>query len=138
MNFTFRIPNQIILCLDTVIGFTTRLQSHTYSSTSEIIKGSPILYNDGNAYNGTVFTCPSPGLYLFQVSIVSSSHSTGVRIYKNLRMLTLAFSGTSSPYSGGSVSAALWLDINDQVYLLPDSASVQIDSNSAFTGVKIT
>lgn len=138
MNFTFRIPNQIILCLDTVIGFTTRLQSHTYRSTSEIIKGSPILYNEGNAYNGTVFTCPSPGLYLFQVSIVSSSHGTGVRIFKNLQKLTLAFSGNSSPFGGGSVSSALWLDINDQVYLLPDSASLQIDPNSAFTGVKIT
>lgn len=133
----FRIPNQIILCLDTVIGFTTRLFGLTYSSTSEIIKGSPILYNEGNAYNGTVFMCPSPGLYLFQVTLISSTNAKGVWIYKNSELITFAYTGNGSPYEVGSASAALRLNINDQVYLRPDSASIQIDANSAFTGVKI-
>lgn len=134
----FRIPDQTILCLDTVIGFTTRLSGHTYSSPSEIIKGSPILYNEGNAYNGTVFTCPSPGLYLFHVSIISSSSGSGVWIYKNSQRITLAYIGFSSPFDGGSVSAALRLNINDQVNLRPDSVLIQIHNLSAFTGVKIT
>lgn len=124
--------------LDKVIGFTTQLQSHTYSSSSEIIKGSPILYNQGNAYNGTVFTCPSPGLYLFHVSIISTTNNKGVWIYKNLQKITFAYTGNGSPYEGGSVSAALWLDINDQVSLRSNSESIQIDSYSTFTGVKIT
>lgn len=124
--------------LDKVIGFTTQLQGHTYSSSSEIIKGSPILYNQGNAYNGTVFTCPSPGLYLFHVSIISTTNSKGVWIYKNLQKITFAYTGNGSPYDGGSVSAALWLDINDQVSLRSNSESIQIDSYSTFTGVKIT
>lgn len=134
----FRIPNQIILCLDTVIGFTTRLTSHTYSSPSEIIKGSPILYNEGNAYNGTVFTCPSPGLYRFHVSIISMTASRGVWIYKNSQQIAFAYTGHGSPYESGSTSAALRLNINDQVYLRPDTVSLQIGSSSAFTGVKIT
>ena len=41
---------------DTTVGFTTKLPTATYSSTSSIIRGSEILYNGGNAYNGTVFT----------------------------------------------------------------------------------
>lgn len=134
----FRIPNQIILCLDTVIGFTTRLRTHTYSSPYEIIKGSPILYNEGNAYNGTVFTCPSPGLYLFHVSIISSSESRGVWIYKNSERISFAYIGHGSPVESGSASAALRLNINDQVYLRPDYVSTEISSTSAFTGVKIT
>lgn len=126
----------ICLCLDSSIGFTTRLQSQSYS-TSDIIKGSPILYNQGNAYNGTVFTCPSPGLYLFQVSVISTSDSNGVWIYKNLIKLTLAYFGNVSPFSGASVSAAVWLNINDQVYLRLSSGSMNIDPNSVFIGVKI-
>lgn len=128
----------IFVCLDTVIGFTTGILGDIYTSSSGIIKGSPILYNQGNAYNGTVFTCPSPGLYLFQVSIISSTNGKGVWIYKNFEQITFAFTGNSSPYGGGSVSAALWLDINDQVFLRSHYESIQIDSNSAFTGVKIT
>lgn len=134
----FRIPNQIILCLDTVIGFTTRLTSHTYSSTSEIIKGSPILYNEGNAYNGTMFTCPSPGIYLFQVALISSTNDKGVWIYKNSQQITLAYTDNGSPYASGSNSAVLRLNINDKVYIRPTSPSLQIDSSSSFTGVKIT
>lgn len=134
----FRIPNQIILCLDTVIGFTTTLSGRTYSSSSEVINGANILYNEGNAYNGTVFTCPSPGLYLFHVSIISSTSDKGVLIYKNSQQITFAYTGNGSPYESGSASAALRLNINDQVYLVPNTASLQIDSSSAFTGVKIT
>lgn len=134
----FRIPNQIILCLDTVIGFTTRLTSHTYSRPSEIIKGSPILYNEGNAYNGTVFTCPSPGLYFFHVSIISMTASRGVWIYKNSQRISFAYIGHGSPFESGSASAALRLNMNDQVYLLTDKESTEIGFTSAFTGVKIT
>lgn len=123
---------------DTVIGFTTTLSGNIYSSSSEIIQGSPILYNEGNAYNGTVFTCPSPGLYLFQVTILSSTNGKGVWIYKNSQQITFAYTGNGSPYESGSASAALRLNINDQVYLRPNSASIQIDANSVFTGVKIT
>lgn len=53
-------------------------------------------------------------------------------------MITFAYTGNGSPYEVGSVSAALWLDIKDQVFLRPDSVSIQIDGNSVFTGVKIT
>lgn len=134
----FRILNQIILCLDTVIGFTTTLSGRTYSSSSEVIKGANILYNEGNAYNGTVFTCPSPGLYLFHVSIISSTDNNGVIIYKNSQKITIAYTGYGSSYESGSASAALRLNTNDQVYLRPNFGPLQVDSLSAFTGVKIT
>nr|XP_022295512.1 uncharacterized protein LOC111105483 [Crassostrea virginica] len=123
---------------DTAVGFTTRLQQTTYSSSSSIIQGSPILYNGGNAYNGTVFTCPSPGLYLFHVSVLTSTKSGGIWIYKNSQQLTLAFAGNGDPqWNGASVSAATWLDVGDQVYLRPYSSTLYTDGNSAFTGVKI-
>ena len=127
------------LCFtDTAVGFTTRLQQTTYSSSSSIIQGSPILYNGGNAYNGTVFTCPSPGLYLFHVSMLTNTKSGGIWIYKNSQKLTLAYAGHGDPqYHGASVSAAVWLDVGDQVYLRPHILTLFIDGNSAFTGVKI-
>ncbi|XP_022305012.2 adiponectin-like isoform X1 [Crassostrea virginica] len=123
---------------DTAIGFTTRLYSTTYSSSSSIIRGNRIFYNGGNAYNGTAFTCPSPGLYLFHVSVVTDTKSNGIWIYKNTQQLTLAYSGNGDPqYNGASVSAAVWLDVGDQVYLRPRSSSLSVDSASVFTGVKV-
>nr|XP_022309764.1 uncharacterized protein LOC111115354 [Crassostrea virginica] len=122
---------------DTAVGFTTKLYGTTYRSTFSIIRGSPILYNGGNAYNGTVFTCPSPGLYLFHVSMLSSTSDSGIWIYKNSQQLTLAYSGGDPQNNGASVSAVVWLDVGDQVYLRPYSLSLNLDPNSAFTGVKV-
>nr|XP_022294716.1 collagen alpha-1(VIII) chain-like [Crassostrea virginica] len=119
------------------VGFTTKLPTTTYRSTSSIIRGSPILYNGGNAYNGTVFTCPSPGLYFFHVSLLSNTKDGGIYIYKNSQQLTLAYAGHYPQWNGASVSAATWLDVGDQVYLRPFSSSLYVDRNSAFTGVKI-
>lgn len=133
-----QVINLVFLCIDTIIGFTTKLRQQIYNSSYEIIQGSPILYNEGNAYNGTMFTCPSPGLYLFQVTILSSTNSRGVWIYKNSQQITLAYTGNSSPFDDGSASAVLRLNINDQVFLRPDSGPTQIHYHSAFTGVKIT
>ena len=120
------------------VGFTSKL-SGSYNSSSSIIRGYDILYNGGNAYNGTVFTCPSPGLYFFHVSLIAINYSTGIWIYKNSQQLTLAFSGIQETGGNGApVSAAVWLDFVDQVYLRPfDSSSLFVDSNSVFTGVKV-
>ena len=121
----------------TAVGFTTKLPTTTYSSKSSNIRGSPIFYNGGNAYNGTVFTCPSPGLYLFHVSLLTSTKYGGIWIYKNSQQLTLAYAGHNPQWDGASVSAAVWLDVGDHVYLRPFSSSLYVDRNSAFTGVKI-
>lgn len=60
----------------------------------------------------------------------------GVWIYKNLQRITFAYIGY--PFVSGSASAALRLNINDQVYLRPDVGLTHISPTSAFTGVKIT
>ena len=122
----------------TAIGFTTRLEQTTYSSASSIIRGSLILYNGGNAYNGTVFTCPSPGLYLFHVSLCTRTKYGGIWIYKNSQKLTIAYAGYVDPqYNGASVSAAVWLDVGDQVYLRAHTSPILVDNNSVFTGVRV-
>lgn len=110
------------------MGFTTKLQVFD-NGTSMIIKGYEILYNQGNAYNGTVFKCPSPGLYLFQVSIITSVQNSGVWIYKNSQPQTLVYSGASPQNNGTSVSAATWLDTGDLVHLRSQSGSLRLDSN---------
>ena len=84
-----------------------------------------------------MFTCPSPGLYLFHVSLLSTTQKGGIWIYKNTQQLTLAYSGGDPQNNGASVSAAVWLDVGDQVYLRPYSLSLKLDGNSAFTGVKV-
>ena len=119
------------------VGFTTMLTG-SYSFPSSIIRGNPIVYNGGNAYNGTVFTCPIPGLYLFHVSLVSSTQYGGIWIYKNSRSLTLAYAGDGHPEkNGASVSAAVWLDLGDQVYLRISRSPLSLYGGSAFTGVKV-
>ena len=118
------------------MGFTTKL-SGSYNSTSSIIQGSTILFNGGNAYNGTLFTCPSPGLYLFHVSVITYTNCGGIWIYKNSQQLTLAYASYIPPLNGASVSAAVWLDVGDQVYLRPYSSPFSLHGNSAFTGVKV-
>ena len=119
----------------TALGFTTKLHRSTYSSAC-MVRGSSILYNGGNAYNGTVFTCPSSGLYLFHVSMLTNTKRGGIWIYKNSQQLTLAWAGGDPKNNGASVSAAVWLDVGDQVYLRPYDL-LDLDGNSAFTGVKI-
>ena len=121
---------------DEAVGFTTKL-SGSYSSTSSIIQGSTILYNGGNAYNGTVFTCPSPGLYLFHVSLITRSTKCGIWIYKNSQQLTLAYAGDDPQLNGAPVSAAVWLDVGDQVYLRSHRSSINVDDASVFTGAKL-
>lgn len=129
--------NAAYFCVkDTPVGFTARLMG-VYSDTFTNIESYMILYNDGGAYNGTVFTCPSPGLYLFQVSVITFSVNNGIRMYKNFQQLTLAFSGASPQANGASASAATWLEIGDEVYLRPHNSSLDVDFNSVFTGVKI-
>ena len=126
------------ISLIAAVGFTTRLKGTTYSSSSSIIRGNTILYNGGNAYNGTVFTSPSPGLYLFSVSVITNTKNSGIRIFKNSKPLTLAYSGYENPqYKGASVSAALWLDVGDQVYICPYGSSLLVNGESVFTGVKV-
>lgn len=127
---------EIFLFSENPVGFTAKLDG-IYSDSSSIITSNKILYNHGNAYNGTLFTCPSSGLHLFQVSLITSSNNNGIWIYKNSEKLTLAWSSSFSTLDASTTSVATWLDIGDHVYLKASSASLNIDSNSAFIGVKI-
>ncbi|XP_078321660.1 uncharacterized protein LOC111111007 isoform X2 [Crassostrea virginica] len=123
---------------DTSIGFTTRLYPAIYSNPSSIIRGGTILYNGGNAYNGTVFTCPSPGLYHFHVSVVTNTETNGIWIYKNSQQLTLAYAGDgNSRRNGASTSAAVLLNVGDEVYLRPYTSPLHVSGHSGFTGVKV-
>ena len=69
--------------------------------------------------------------------MLTNTKHGGIWIYKNLQQLTLAFAGQNPQYNGASVSAAVWQDVGDQVYLRPYSLTLFIDGNSAFTGVKV-
>ncbi|XP_062588596.1 uncharacterized protein LOC134250260 [Saccostrea cucullata] len=120
----------------TDIGFTGKIVG-TYSSTYDVIKGYSPMFNYGNAYNGSVFTCPIQGLYFFHVSVLSDSNTNGAWIYKNTQQLTLAYAGGSPQYNGASASVVIRLNIGDQVYLRPYGSSLHLDGSSAFTGVKI-
>lgn len=59
-------------------------------------------------------------------------------MYRNSQRIAYAYTGYGSLYESGAASAALRLNINDQVYLRPYTESLLIDPYSAFTGVKIT
>lgn len=69
--------------------------------------------------------------------MITFSVINGIRIYPNFQQLILAFSGASPQANGSSMSTATWLEISDDVYLLPHNSSLDEDYNSVFTGVKI-
>lgn len=117
------------------MGFTAKINGR-YSNGLAHIQSHELLFNKGNAYNGTVFTCQSSGLYLFLVTIITSNTNNGVWIYKNSKQLTLAWTGGDPQKNGASAFAITWLDPGDHVYLRP-AASLIIDGESTFTGVKI-
>ncbi|XP_061182591.1 uncharacterized protein LOC133190923 [Saccostrea echinata] len=131
------VSNDVKNSTETGIGFTAKLTHSTYKSTTDVIKGNAPIFNSGNAYNGSVFTCPIQGLYFFHVSVLTNTDDSGAWIYKNSQQLTLAYTGYGPHFNGASVSVAIRLNIGDQVYLRPYSNSLNLDENSAFTGVKI-
>ena len=48
------------------------------------------------------------------------------------------YAGQGYPqWNGASVSAAVWLEVGDQIYLRPHNSPMVIDHNSVFTGVKV-
>ena len=49
--------------------------------------------------------------------MLTNTNRGGIWIYKNSQQLTLAFAGHNPQWDGASVSAAMWLDVGDQVYL---------------------
>ena len=50
----------------------------------------------------------------------------------------IAYSAYVDPqYNGASVSAAVWLDAGDQVYLRTHTSSMLVDNNPVFTGVRV-
>ena len=70
--------------------------------------------------------------------MVTNTETNGIWIYKNSQRLTLAYAGDGEPQrNGASTSAAVWLDVGDQVYLRPYSSSLHVSGNSGFTGVKV-
>ena len=71
------------------------------------------------------------------MSLITNTKNNGIWIYKNTQQLTLAYSSNEPQYNGASVSAAVWLDVGDQVYLRPHVLSLFVDGNSAFTGIKV-
>ena len=73
----------------------------------------------------------------FHVTLLTTSTYGTIWIYKNSQKLTEAYAGNIEPqYKGISASAAVWLDVGDQVYLRP-SKSLYVYGHSAFTGAKV-
>ena len=71
------------------------------------------------------------------MSLITSTEYAGIIIYKNSQWLTRANSGLEPQYNGVSTSAAVWLDVGDQVYLLTHDSPLYVNGNSVFTGVKV-
>lgn len=69
---------------------------------------------------------------------MTTTNFGGIWIYKNSQKLTLALAGqVETKYNSASVSAAVWLDEGDQVYLRPHVSPMLVDRDSVFTGVKV-
>ena len=72
------------------------------------------------------------------MSVVTNTAYNGIWIYKNSQPLTCAYSGNGdAQFNGASVSAVVWLDVGDQVYLRSYSSSLLVSGESVFTGVKV-
>ena len=71
------------------------------------------------------------------MTVFTATKNNGICIYKNSQQLTLAYSGYDPQYNGASTSAAVLLDVGDQVLLRPYDSSLLVFRESVFTGVKV-
>merc|ERR1711997_457796 len=94
------------------VAFSAGLSHHEYLQANTKVKYDTIFTNVGGGYDSTtgIFTCPTPGLYVFQFHALS--HSTS--------QMWLELHHNDNAAGGNSV--ILRLAKNDQVYILTTDA----------------
>ncbi|KAJ8299464.1 hypothetical protein KUTeg_023524 [Tegillarca granosa] len=108
------------------IGFSVRFTPYDRKSFSKgaVVKFDYIISNQGNGYSTTTgkFTCRTPGLYLFLLTVVSDTNWGYAIIVKNkdeinLALTTLEHNTNKKRYESGSTSALLTLKVGDEVWV---------------------
>ncbi len=124
------------------IGFGARGFNHTSSGAASVLSYSVVYTNAGNAFDGSIFTAPIPGLYSFSVSFMEILANPNVSVW--IRVNGVNVEGTiagsdSAQRESGSISAVLELQAGDQVDTTIETAGGEprsVDPHS-FSGHKI-
>merc|ERR1712156_146725 len=108
------------------VAFSAGLSHHEYLQANTKVKYDTIFTNVGGGYDSTtgIFTCPTPGLYVFQFHALS--HSTSqmwLELHHNYNYVASIYGHVDNDYAAGGNSVILRLAKNDQVYILTTDAS---------------
>ncbi|KAK3775000.1 hypothetical protein RRG08_036294 [Elysia crispata] len=102
------------------IAFSAGLAHHEYLQASQKVVYDTIFVNVGGGYDSTtgVFTCPTPGLYMFQFHALShSSSNMWLELHHNYAYVSSIWGHIDQDYAAASNSVILRLAKNDQVYI---------------------
>merc|ERR1712212_165740 len=103
------------------VAFSAGLSHHEYLTANQKVKYDTIYTNVGGAYDSStgIFTCPTPGLYVFQFHALSHSNSNmWLELHHNYNYVSSIWGHVDNDYSAGGNSVILRLAKNDQVYIL--------------------
>lgn len=131
------------------IGFSARFKPFNSKSFSKgvVVKFDHVISNQGNGYNTTTgkFTCMTPGLYLFHLTVVSDTDWGYAFIVKNMIEINQALSTLEGErkkrrYESGSTSVILTLRFGDEVWIKSGghTETTNFEWHSIFSGVLIS
>ncbi|KAK3785982.1 hypothetical protein RRG08_015240 [Elysia crispata] len=111
---------------DQVTAFSAGLSQPRSLEAHQNVVFDHVYVNTGGGYNsGTgVFTCPTAGLYMFQINALTKiDHSMWLKLYHNNNYICSVWGRTSSEYVPGSNTVILDLAQNDRVRIQSHSES---------------
>lgn len=121
--------------------------------TGSVVKFDDVISNYGNGYSTDTgkFTCTTPGLYMFHLTVVSKTNWGYAYIVKNTTKIVLALStldlqllnnnnNGKTRFESGSTSAVVALKVGDEVWVKSGSTTktTSYEWHSAFSGVLIS
>merc|ERR1712002_459556 len=134
------------LCQDQAqeVAFSAGLSHHEYLQENQKVKYDTIFSNVGGGYDSTtgIFTCPVPGIYVFQFHALSHSDSNmWLELHHNYNYVASIWGHVDNDYAAAGNSVILRLAKNDQVYVLTgdttDLYGQPLEVYGTFTGYMI-
>lgn len=124
----------------TFVGFTATLTRVQHLMSGNTIPFDSVTFNDGNGYNGGIFTCPKTGIYLFLWNIMSDiSDDAHVALYINGTPRRWSYAVSTNQMSNAANFYLTRLNISDRVYLAVYVGDDTISPiQSTFTGLLIS
>ena len=110
------------------VAFFAKLSTNFLQAThNQTIVFDHVVTNQGNGYHSShgIFTCTTPGLYVFSVTLTTSSQYAHARLVKNTDEIAMLH--MSGHWEQSSHTAVIELKIGDLVSVVSHDSTVNID-----------